>query len=171
MKSSRHALIAGLCVFLLPLCSSAKEATARIVDTARQEKFEDQAAAIRQEMTKGGRFEFVTAMERAEVDAQLQRIAALLSQRAGQRLDDDDQLDIYAAQENANAILTRRDGRRLICEYSAPTGSNRKVKQCATYAERTRAHNETRNYMRETLGKNLAEPQVENLRPIGLGGQ
>ncbi|MBL8300208.1 MAG: hypothetical protein JNN30_17860 [Rhodanobacteraceae bacterium] len=137
-----------------PALSQAKQSSLPIVDAERKEGFADQAAAIRQQMKTGGRFEYVTTQERSEVERQLDIITALLEKRAGERLSDNDQLDLLAAQETANAILTQRDGHRLICEFSAPTGSNRKVKQCATYADRARAHKETRNYMRENMGKN-----------------
>lgn len=147
------ALFALAALALSPGLVPAKESSQPIVDAGRQETFADQAAAIRQQMKPGGRFEFVTAEERREVDRQLDTITALLDKRAGGRLSDNDQLDLLAAQESANAILTQRDGRRLICEFSAPTGSNRKVKQCVTYADRMRAHKETRNYLRETMGK------------------
>ncbi|HSX60444.1 MAG TPA: hypothetical protein VLF18_09625 [Tahibacter sp.] len=150
----RLALLATTLIFAaLTPAIAAKETSPRFVDIEKQQQFDDQAMAIRQEMKPGGRFEFVTAEERHSVEAELDRIAALLRKRQGGELDDDDRLDIYAAQETANAILTQRDGRRLICEFSAPTGSNRKVKQCATYADRMRAHKETRNYLRETFGK------------------
>jgi hypothetical protein len=146
-------------VALLPLAATAakNDKATNFVDTARQEKFDDQAAAIRKEMQSGGRFEHVDAQERAEVERQLDTIATLLARRTGEKLDDDDQLDIYAAQETANAILTQRDGRRMICEYSAPTGSNRKVKQCATYAQRMTARKETQMYMKETHMKSPQE--------------
>ncbi|HWU52899.1 MAG TPA: hypothetical protein VN153_08795 [Tahibacter sp.] len=145
-----------LCLALLssaPAWAKDKDPSTRFVDVAKQEQFADQADAIRQEMKAGGRFEYVNAAERRQVEEQLDAIAAVLRKRAGAKLDDDDQLEIYAAQETANAILTQRDGRRMICEYSAPTGSNRKVKQCVTYADRMRAHAESRNYMRENFGK------------------
>jgi len=154
MRLPRLAIM--LCLALLssaPAWAKDKDASTRFVDVARQEQFADQADAIRQEMKAGGRFEYVNATERKQVEEQLDAIAAVLSKRAGAKLDDDDQLEIYAAQETANAILTQRDGRRMICEYSAPTGSNRKVKQCVTYADRMRAHAESRNYMRENYGK------------------
>lgn len=154
MKLSRLAIT--LCLALLssaPTWAAEKDTSTRFVDVARQEQFTDQAAAIRQEMTTGGRFEFVTASERRIVEEQLDAIAAVLQKRAGAKLDDDDLLDIYAAQETANAILTQRDGRRMVCEHSAPTGSNRKIKQCVTYAQRMRARQETRYYLRETYGK------------------
>jgi hypothetical protein len=152
-------ILPALLALLLPLAAVAakNDKATNFVDAARQEKFDDQAAAIRKEMQGGGRFEHVNAQERAEVNRQLDAIAALLAKRSGEKLDDDDQLDIYAAQETANAILTQRDGRRMICEYSAPTGSNRKVKQCATYADRMNAHKQTQMYMRESHMKSPSE--------------
>lgn len=146
-------LAAILSIAALSPALAGEERSSRFVDIEKQQHFAEQAEAIRREMQPGGRFEFVTPEERRSVDAELGRIAAVLRERAGAALDDDDRLDIYAAQENANAILTQRDGRRLICEFAAPTGSNRKVKQCVTYADRMRAHRETRNYLRETAGK------------------
>lgn len=145
------ALLAGFCVFS---AVGAKDDPSRIVDIEKQQRFDDQTAAIRQEMKPGGRFEHVTATERSDIEDQFTRITAVLTERSGAALSDDDRLEIYAAQETANAILTQRDGRRLICEFSAPTGSNRKIKQCVTYADRMRARQETRYYLRETLGKN-----------------
>jgi hypothetical protein len=153
MITLRNTMLPILLVLLTCLPAGAKDNSERFVDVGKQQKFEDQALAIRQEMKPGGRFEFTTPEERRQVDEQLATITALLQKRSGSSLDDDDQLDIYAAQETANAILTQRDGRRLICEFSAPTGSNRKVKQCVTYADRMKAHKESRNYLRETMGK------------------
>jgi hypothetical protein len=153
MITLRNTVLPMLVALLACLPAVAKDNSERFVDVEKQQKFEDQATAIRQEMKPGGRFEFTTPEERRQVDEQLATITALLQKRSGSSLDDDDQLEIYAAQENANAILTQRDGRRLICEFSAPTGSNRKVKQCVTYADRMKAHKESRNYLRETMGK------------------
>lgn len=153
MKLPRTLLLLSLSLLLPTLAAGAKDNAERFVDVEKQQKFDDQAAAIRQQMKPGGRFEFTTPEERRQVDEQLASITALLQKRSGSSLDDDDQLEIYAAQETANAILTQRDGRRLICEFSAPTGSNRKVKQCVTYADRVKAHKESRNYLRETMGK------------------
>ena len=158
MPSYRFLLSLAAAALLLPLaCGAARPEAEKHIDTARQERFEDQAAAIRQEMKTGGRFEFLTAAERRDVEQQLETITAILATNTGAKLDDDAQLDVYAAQETANSILTQKDGRRLICEYTAPTGSNRKVKQCMTYAERTRAHKESQNTMRDNLHKNAPD--------------
>jgi hypothetical protein len=158
MSYARAAVLSLLAALvLLPGHLFAKESSLPIVDAERQESFADQAAAIRQEMKPGGRFEYVTAQERHEVDRQLDTIKALLEKRAGERLSENDQLDLLAAQETANAILTQRDGRRLICDYTAPTGSNRKVKQCITYADRMSSHKETRRMMMDNMRKSPAE--------------
>lgn len=164
MKLPSTLLLSSLALLLPTLPAAAKENSERFIDVEKQQAFEEQTVAIRQEMKPGGRFEFTTPEERRQLDEQLAIIAALLHKRTGARPDDDDQLEIYAAQENANAILTQRDGRRLICEFSAPTGSNRKVKQCVTYADRVRAHKESRNYLRETMSKSPgAGEKIEGL--------
>ncbi|WP_257388720.1 hypothetical protein [Tahibacter caeni] len=169
MSFARLSVLLAVAVFLLPASGHAakNDDGTRFIDTAHQERFADQAAAIRQQMKTGGRFEYVSAAERQDVERQLALIENLLAKRGGQ-LSDNDQLDLLAAQETANAILTQRDGRRLICEYSAPTGSNRKVKQCVTLADRMRAQKETRNYLRETLGKSpSAGEQIDGLDARG----
>jgi hypothetical protein len=164
MKLPRTLLLLSLALLLPTLSASAKDNSERFVDVEKQQKFEDQTLAIHQEMKPGGRFEFTTPEERRQVDEQLATITALLQKRSGSSLDDDDQLEIYAAQETANAILTRRDGRRLICEFSAPTGSNRKVKQCVTYADRMSAHKETRRMMFDNTRKSPAESCYDPLK-------
>lgn len=158
MTVHRFVLALAAAALFLPLAGiAAKSDSTKHLDATTQERFDDQASAIRQEMKAGGRYENLNAAERADVEKQLEIIAAVFQRNAGTKLDDDDQLDVYAAQETANSVLTRKDGRRLICEYTAPTGSNRKVKQCITYADRVRAHKETQNMMREALSDAPAE--------------
>lgn len=153
--SSTHLAIVFAALLTLPAMTfaAANEQSHRFVDIARQESFADQAADIRSEMEKGGRFELLKGKQRKEVNKQLDLIAKVLERRAGKLLDDEDQLEIYAAQETANAILTENDGRRMICENTPPTGSKVKELQCATLADRERAHRETRRMMRENIDK------------------
>jgi len=127
----------------------------RFVDVSRQESFEEQVTALRAEMKAGGRFEFLRGKDRREIDKQFKAIAKVLDRKRDRKLDDEEMLAVYSAQETVNAILTQNDGRRMICERSAPTGSNRKELQCATLADRERAHRETRNMMRENLDKGM----------------
>jgi hypothetical protein len=113
-----------------------------------KEKFDDQAAAIRQQMKTGGRWEFVDATERARVEARLDEIAAVMASSTASELAGADKAKVLTAQEDVNAILTKKDGRRVICEQVTPTGSNRKVKQCTTYAERERQRRESQDFLR-----------------------
>lgn len=163
MSTYRFLRSLAAAALLLPLaCIAAQPDASRHLDASTQERFDDQAAAIRQEMRSGGRYEYLTGAERADVEKQLDAIAAIFGASAGAALTEDQRLDLYAAQESANAVLTQKDGRRLICEYSAPTGSNRKIKQCMTYAERMRAHKESQNTMRDNLHKNAADRRGPN---------
>jgi hypothetical protein len=116
-----------------------------------KEKFDDQAAAIRQQMKAGGRWEFVDANERAQVNTRLDEIAALLAKsNSVDEMDRTDKGKLLEAQEDVNAVLTKKDGRRLICQQVAPTGSNRKQKQCSTFAERERQRRDARDFLRST---------------------
>lgn len=165
MPSYRTRVLLLLATLLLPLTGSAAQQESQVfIDSARQEQFADQAATIRQQMNSGGRFSYVSAAERQDIERQLDIITQLLAKRAGGRLSDNEQLDLLAAQETANAILTQRDGKRLICEYTAPTGSNRKVKQCITYADRVNAHTETRRMMFGNLRKTPADSCYDPLK-------
>jgi len=146
--------IAKAVVFAVGLALSIGAMAAEKLDPALQavtkEKFDDQAAAIRQQMKPGGRWEFVDTDERASVNSRLDEIAAVLATAKADDLDRDQKAKVLEAQEDVNAILTKKDGRRLICQQVAPTGSNRKQKQCSTFAERERQRRDSRDFLRQT---------------------
>jgi hypothetical protein len=146
--------IAKAVVFAVGLALSIGAMAAEKLDPALQavtkEKFDDQAAAIRQQMKPGGRWEFVDTAERASVNSRLDEIAAVLATAKADDLDRDQKAKVLEAQEDVNAILTKKDGRRLICQQVAPTGSNRKQKQCSTFAERERQRRDSRDFLRQT---------------------
>jgi hypothetical protein len=120
-----------------------------IADT--KENFADQATAIRQQMKSGGRWEFVSGDERTTVEKRLDEITALLgnASTAGE-LQPKDKAAVLTAQEEVNAILSKKDGRRLICQSVAPTGSHRKQMQCRSYAERERERRDAADSLRDT---------------------
>ncbi len=147
--------IAKAVVFAVGLALSMGAMAAEKLDPALQavtkEKFDDQAAAIRQQMKAGGRWEFVDTEERSRVNMRLDEISSLLASAASvDELDRDNKGKLLEAQEDVNAILTKKDGRRLICQQVAPTGSNRKQKQCSTFAERERQRRDSRDFLRQT---------------------
>ncbi len=146
--------IAKAVVFAVGLALSIGAMAAEKLDPALQavtkEKFDDQAAAIRQQMKPGGRWEFVDSDERASVNSRLDEIASVLAAATADELSREQKAKVLQAQEDVNAILTKKDGRRLICQQVAPTGSNRKQKQCSTFAERERQRRDSRDFLRQT---------------------
>lgn len=145
---------------VLPVLSFAKDQKRSIVDPADRQQFADQVAAIRDAMKPGGRFQYLTVEERNAVNEHLDAIAVMLERRETQRFGSDEQLDLLQAQENANAILTRRDGDRLICERRAPTGSNFKIKKCVTYTE----HMKTRDETQQAFSDHMRRPPADFCR-------
>lgn len=147
--------IAKAVVFAVGLALSMGAMATEKLDPALQavtkEKFDDQAAAIRQQMKAGGRWEFVDSDERGRVNTRLDEISTLLASAASvDELTRDNKAKLLEAQEDVNSILTKKDGRRLICQQVAPTGSNRKQKQCSTFAERERQRRDSRDFLRQT---------------------
>ncbi|WP_313914879.1 hypothetical protein [Tahibacter sp.] len=142
---------------LVPALSFAKDQKRSIVDPADKQQFADQAAAIRDAMKPGGRFQYLTVEERKAVNEHFDAIAAMLERRETERFGSDEQLDLLQAQENANAILTRRDGDRLICERRAPTGSNFKIKKCVTYTEHMKSRDETQQTFSDQIRRTPAD--------------
>lgn len=99
--------------------------------------FEAQVAEVRAEMAPNGRYDDLTATDRTTVEADLERIGALLrSNESGKPLTDRDQLELANAQERVKAILTRNDGDRLICTMEPRTGTKFKDKVCQTARQR-----------------------------------
>jgi hypothetical protein len=95
--------------------------------------FATQAAEIRTQMRPGGRYAFLGASQRAIVDRDLTRIAALLEKRGSVNgLTDQEQAELINAQEEANALLTRTDDGRMVCRYEQFTGSRTRTKVCRT---------------------------------------
>ena len=101
------------------------------------EAFEAQVARVHAEMAPKGRYDSITATDRAAVDADFERIGALLrGKESGKPFTDRDQLELANAQERINALLTRNDGDRLVCGLEQRTGTKFKQKVCLTVRER-----------------------------------
>ena len=122
------------------------------VDSTSAE-FEAQVAEVRAEMAPKGRYEAITATDRAAVEADLERIGALLhSQESGKALTDREQLELANAQERVNAVLTRNDGDRLICTMEPRTGTKFKDKVCQTARQREEIRRKAQEgYQRELM--------------------
>lgn len=143
-------------VGLFACAAAAADKTERVLTAETKTAFDDQSAAIRVQLASGGRYEFATPSDRQIIERRFDEIAAVFGRYdVGAALSNDDKVALLVAQEDINAILTRRDGRRLICEQVTISGSHRKQKQCATYAERETERRDSQRYMAESNRKSV----------------
>lgn len=107
-----------------------------IVKATTKDDFTAVAAAIRQQIGPGGRWQYTSKSEKADVDSRLNDMQGLFDKFG--TVDQMDQISkelLYNDQEAINDILTKRDGNRLICENETPTGSHIPKRVCRTYAQ------------------------------------
>ena len=159
----RVVLMAGLSV--AASAGAASDKAERVLTAETKSAFEDQSAAIRVQLGSGGRYEFATPADRQVIDRRFDEIGSILGRyEIGTPLANDDKVALYVAQEDVNAILTQRDGRRLICKSVTISGSHRKQKECATLAERESERRDSQRYLRESNRKSVClkcgEPEV-----------
>lgn len=109
-------------------------------------KFEAVATAVRQQMQPGGRWQFVEKNERAMIDDSFADMSKLFGQFGSvDKMDDNAKVRLLADQSTVNAILTKKDGDRLICESVIPVGSHLPVKTCRTYSQIQTEQRDTQN--------------------------
>lgn len=107
-----------------------------VVKADSKENFEAIVAAIHQQMEPGGRWQFIDKGERATVDGSFADMGKLYDQFGSvDKMDQNAKVRLLADQSTVNAILTKKDGDRLICETVMPVGSHLPVKTCKTYAQ------------------------------------
>jgi len=129
---------------LVPTAASAPAAPAAVpeehgkpvVKADSKENFEAIVAAIHQQMEPGGRWQFIDKGERATIDGSFADMQRLYDQFGSvDKMDQNAKVRLLADQSTVNAILTKKDGDRLICETVMPVGSHLPMKTCKTYAQ------------------------------------
>ncbi|HJU38831.1 MAG TPA: hypothetical protein VJ724_04610 [Tahibacter sp.] len=142
-----------------------------VVNANNRTALAETAAAVREQFKTGGRFEFVKADERSTIERRFGEMGAILEHGDVASLSKPQIADLYVAQEDINAILTKRDGRRVICERVKTIGSHMKSQQCVTYAEPERVRRNTQDYMRNNMkaARCVAQPDEtcqQHMRPV-----
>ncbi|MEO8673759.1 MAG: hypothetical protein ABI411_20820 [Tahibacter sp.] len=157
MKATSTRVLVGF-IALTSCAVQARDRRDGTLTTESIKNFSEQAAQVRDQLQPGGRYEFTYPAEREKVEQGLQEIQRLLSAVENpESLSDKDKVDLMVAQESVNAILTERDGNRLICEQVSPTGSHRKIQQCGTYADRMRMRKDTWHYFHDVNTRMLTK--------------
>lgn len=108
-------------------------------------------AQIEKELADGKTYSELTATEKREVLAALERIETLLAEAGSvEALPTEAKVRLINDQEFVNTVLTQgREGSRLICRQETKTGSHRRTPKCQTVAERRRELESSQDALRD----------------------
>lgn len=107
-----------------------------VVRADTKANFEAVVAAIHRQMEPGGRWQYIDKSERKTIDGSFADMAKLYDQFGSvDKMDASARMRLLADQSTVNAILTRKDGERLVCQTVLPVGSHLPVRNCKTYAQ------------------------------------
>ncbi len=133
-------------VTLLPMAASA--AAKPSVKADNKVDFAALSAAVQQELVPGGRYEFVDSAEHDTVTKRLNDMQGLFDKYdTVAKMDSNKRAQLLADQEDVNAILTRRDSRRMVCKSERPMGSLIPQQACRTYGEVEKTRRTTQDFM------------------------
>ena len=143
-------IASALLIALLPLGAASASATKPAVKVDNKADFAAVSAAVQNEMVPGGRYEFVDSTEHATVTKNLGDMQALFDTYGTvEQMDSAKRAQLLTDQEDVNAILTRRDDRRMVCKSERPIGSLLPRQTCRTYGEIERARRGTQQFMQQ----------------------
>jgi hypothetical protein len=143
-----------LVCLLLPIAAAANAPHENLPsDPAR---FDAQRQAIESELNDGKKYTEITASQKREVLASLERIAQLLQRGPLEQLSENDRIALFNAQEKVNTVLTRvAEDSRVVCTRETPVGSHRSVNTCRTVAERRLAREQSQRYLERQRPESL----------------
>lgn len=109
----------------------------KIVDKAdNKDDFAAVVIAVHQQMKPGGRYDTVDAAGKAAIEGKFSDMQSLFDVHATvAAMNETQKVQLFNDQEAVNAILTKNDGDRLICESAAPTGSLIRKTTCRRYSD------------------------------------
>lgn len=149
MKFKFSLVVVAASMLLLPLAAYASK-TETIVKAQDKADFTTMVAAVHQQMAPGGHWEFVDSTERKEIDGTFSDMRALFEKYGTvDQMDKDAKVQLYADQQHANEILSKRDSRRLVCKSERPIGSLLPKRTCRTYGAIQRDRDNAQDFMRQ----------------------
>lgn len=143
-------MLVVLTMALLPLGAAIASTPKPDVKADNKAAFTAVSSAVQDEMRPGGRYEFLDSAEHDIVIKRLSDMQALFdSYGTVAQMDSNKRAQLLTDQEDVNAILTRRDDRRIICKSERPIGSLIPQRACRTYGESERARRSSQEFMQE----------------------
>jgi hypothetical protein len=120
------------------------------VKAETKDEFAAVADHVRQQMAPGGRFEFVDKNEQETVNRDLSNMESLYDKFGTvDAMDAASKIQLYNNQSEVNAILTKNDADREICEQIKPMGSNIPKTVCKTNRDVQQESGSAQQYMRD----------------------
>ena len=147
------ALMILLGAFALPAQADTPEPP--ITKPQNKDDFTAVAAAIQQQMGKGGHYEYINPTERSEVSLKLGDMQSIFDKYGSvAQMDTTAKNQLYVDQERINSILTHNDNRRVICQREMPTGSHLPITVCRTFGQMMQDRTDARDLMNNIDQKN-----------------
>jgi hypothetical protein len=145
----------------MPLATAFAEDNKKIIVADNAQSFTDASANIRKQMDAGGRFEFIKPGDKAQVNADLDNMSAML-QKSGSvsALAPNDRVKLLNIQEHVNGLLTHSDSERLVCERTNPLGSHIPTTTCRTYGEIEKQRGESQRFLDQNETKYSNVPKA-----------
>ncbi|MGO4503964.1 MULTISPECIES: hypothetical protein [unclassified Dyella] len=133
MKRKYWLPVTAAMMLVLQVATVQAKETKPDVKATTKDEFAAVADHVRQQMAPGGRFDSVKAGDQATVDRDLSSMESLYDKFGTvDAMDQSAKVDLYNKQSEVNAILTRNDGNREVCEQVKPMGSNIPKTVCKT---------------------------------------
>ena len=147
------ALMILLSAFALPTRADTPEPP--ITKPQTKDDFTAVAAAIQQQMGKGGHYEYINPTERSKVSVKLSDMQSIFDKYGSVvQMDAAAKNQLYVDQEQINSILTHNDNRRVICQREMPTGSHLPITRCRTFGQMMQDRTNARDLMNDINQKN-----------------
>ena len=160
----------GMALALAIVSSSAvaAEPAKATIKADNKAAFDAVAAAVRQQLDPGGRWEYTSKLEKEQVNQRLDDMQMLFDQFGTvEKMNDATKARLFNDQEAVNEILTKRDDLHMVCTEETPTGSHIPKRICRTYGDIRREQDnarwgldtlQNRNGSRGTAGDNGLRP-------------
>jgi hypothetical protein len=133
MKRKYWLPVAAAMMLVLQVASVQAKETKPDVKADTKDEFAAVADHVRQQMAPGGRFDSITKNDQQTVTRDLSSMESLFDKFGKvDAMDQPSKLELFNNQSEVNAILTRHDGDRQVCEQVKPMGSNIPKTVCKT---------------------------------------
>lgn len=152
-------LIGALVALLVPGVALASKGKQQV--DVSSGTFAEQRQKVDADLADGETYSEITAAQRAEVVAALDRMEALLGGRQVSELTEAEKVELMNAQSLVNTHLTdAAEDSRLVCRREPVVGSRLQRSQCLTVAQRRRIREDSKEQL-DSFNRGFAPPSGE----------